>query len=400
MQRSHQQPETKIDSSTQQTKIKTVGKNLSKAGTSKEPIKESPLSKEILGLGASKGLAVWPKTNACHLCGSIYSRSDSLMAHIKQKHLNEDLSVEPKTNACHLCGLIYSRSDRLKAHIKQKHLNEDLSVEPKTNACHLCGSIYSRSDSLKAHIKRKHLNEDLKPNIKTETLKAEKEMTTEDPTFCKICSKKFSRKAELKDHVKRKHDIQQFHQNETKDDAEPPTQAKRKSTTDLEETPKKKIKTNVPVQKSAGLSEYYYRSGGVYHCRLCDKSYSCGSHVTRHAKSTHFKNGKQLEKQVADPEKATATERRKVSPKSLKSLNLVSQSVKKARQGIQRIDKTSAIAAQNLGKQTAVSENSVSQDRPNQSEQKNGSDIKIKCPSCFKFASSMKELISHMRTEH
>ena len=350
MQRHHQQPETnKVVSSAQQTEIKNVDKNLMRAGTSKEPTKESPLSKEMLGLGAFKGLAV---------------------------------------------GL-------------------------KTNACHHCGLIYSRSDNLKAHIKRKHLNEDRKPSIKTEAFNSEKEMTTEDPTFCKICNKKFSRKDKLKDHNKKKHEfcckvcgivfvkrytleqhIEQFHRSETKEDAEQPTPAKRKSTTDAEETAKKKLKTNAPEKKSAGLSEYHYRSDGVYHCRLCDKSYSRGNHVVRHAKATHFKNGKQLEKQVADPEKVTATETRKDSPKSTKSLNLVSQSVKKAQRGIQRIDKTSAIAAQNLGKQTAVSEISVSRDQPNQTEQKNGSDIKIKCPNCFKFTSSMKELISHMRTEH
>ena len=345
IQKNHQGPETnKVDSSTEQTKIKNVGKNLLKGGTSKVPNKKPPLSKERLGPQASKGLAVGPKINACHLCGLIYSRSDRLNNHIKQKHFIEDL----------------------KPSIKTEVLNEEREMTPEDSTfCKICNKKYSRKDALKDHIKRKH-------NIR-----------------CKICGIKFVKKFTLEQHIK------QFHQSEIKDqhDAELPTPAKRKFTTDLEETAEKKQKTDAPEQNSTSHSENHYRLGEDYRCRVCDQTYSNKSNLIRHEKSAHFKTREQLEKPVGEPERAP--EGRKASPKSSKvakrssskSTNLVNQLVENAQQ-------VSGNESQHLGKQTQTT------DRPNQPERKNGSDIKIKCPNCSQFTSSMRELISHMKTNH
>ena len=144
----------------------------------------------------------------CGTCPNILKTRDSVLVHIKQRHLGEGLG----TFLCHLCGKSFERDVYLKIH-EINHLN------PKSLHCDICGKAFTQYANLYNHkkIHTGQLNYHCEFENCGKKFLTRKQLTThvrrhtgERPYQCELCPKKFVRGSELTIHMRSHSDVRPF----------------------------------------------------------------------------------------------------------------------------------------------------------------------------------------------
>lgn len=115
----------------------------------------------------------------CDICGSVFTRSDSLLDHKRRVHEGVRKVHPAQICTCDVCGASFTRRTHLKEHFLVKHSNSKRPL-----ACHLCEKSFIRARFLQMHLNRDHLK------IK--------------PYECQFCNKKFYSEFSAKNHTKLK----------------------------------------------------------------------------------------------------------------------------------------------------------------------------------------------------
>ena len=185
----------------------------------------------------------------CQVCGWIYSKSESLEAHmhvhIGKKCMEHNVAVDTNadTHTCELCGMVFSIKEEFCKHVMEVHKksvdDQARFVVPHTNAapqkiqnlqqkenklhkddigehCNICGWVFKKSSwrrSLKEHMLLKHSNErPFKCGVCSCTFKLKQTLKRHEMLhanvrrfLCQYCAENFPRKVALMSHMYKHH---------------------------------------------------------------------------------------------------------------------------------------------------------------------------------------------------
>lgn len=214
----------------------------------------------------------------CKHCGELFSMPNSLLMHMRMKHLKESV----RESVCEMCGSTFRTPHGLYLHNMKVHRQEkNEKLGPKcddcgvhfaselawkrhlviatkhkvSNGCKFCGETFANEDDLKTHLKvhsRKQINRNL----------------TKLPGPCAICHKWVENRAEYKAHMTSEHpqcdEAKKFHQED--------------------QTPFVCEVCGKMFKKQCFLTYHQRKHTGErpYKCPVCDKAFQLAGALTIH----------------------------------------------------------------------------------------------------------------------
>ncbi|XP_073842856.1 uncharacterized protein [Musca autumnalis] len=122
-------------------------------------------------------------SNKCEICGTCYSESKSLRAHIRNKHPS---SIDSKY-ICEICHKRFTTQKGLDTHSYRRH---PVATEHK---CEVCGSCHTQAKGLRVHMKHQH------PEAHSAQTRTKRK--------CELCDCSYTIDKNLRAHMRDKHPL-------------------------------------------------------------------------------------------------------------------------------------------------------------------------------------------------